>query len=112
MKFGRVQGHGRRITRNGQASIAFAVMFDTGGSATVVRDEVMPWLSFGPIDDVAWQIDQLTQETIGTTLAAEGWEAFSEDQGAQGETQDGLSHSSVYVVRNMGDPSGPGGEAG
>ncbi|MEZ4505533.1 MAG: hypothetical protein R2848_06615 [Thermomicrobiales bacterium] len=28
-------------------------------------------------EDADWTVDQLTQETIGTTLAEEGWEAVA-----------------------------------
>ena len=57
-------------------------------------------------------LTQLTRETIGTTLAEDGWEPFSEDESARGESGDGLSHSSVYVVRNMSSSVGYGGEVG
>jgi hypothetical protein len=87
-------------------------MLDSGSSVVVMRDEAVPWLAFGPAGDVVWQIDQLTQETIGTTLAEDGWEPFSEDESARGETDDGLSHSAVYVVRNMSSSFGYGGDIG
>ncbi|HYP60645.1 MAG TPA: hypothetical protein VEQ36_09490 [Thermomicrobiales bacterium] len=112
MRFGRVQGHGRLVTHGGQPLVSLAVMLDSGSSVTIVRDEQVPWLAFGPADDLVWQIDQLTQETIGTTLAEEGWEPFSEDESGRVETSDGLSHSAVYVVRNMGSAFGYGGEVG
>jgi hypothetical protein len=101
VRFGRVQGHGQRVTRGDQTMVSLAVMLDSGSTVTVVRDETLPWLSFGPEDDVVWQVDQLTQEAIGTTLADSGWEAISEDDTQRGSTDDGLSHSSVYVVRNL-----------
>jgi hypothetical protein len=112
MRFGRVQGHGRLVTDGGEPMVSLVVMLDSSSSVTVVRDEAVPWLAFGPDGDVVWQIDQLTQETIGTTLAEEGWEPFSEDESARGETGDGLSHSSVYVLRNMSSSFGYGGEVG
>ena len=101
MRFGRVHGHGRRTVLGNQAMVSFAVVLDSGSSATVVRDDTVPWLAFGPADDVIWQIDQLTQETIGTILAELGWETVSEDETQRGSTEDGLSHSSAYVVRNL-----------
>lgn len=101
MRFGRVHGHGRRTTKDDQPMVSFAVVLDAGSSVTVVRDETVPWLTFGPADDVGWQIDQLTQETIGTTLAESGWETISEDDSQRGRSDDGLSHSSAYVVRNL-----------
>ena len=112
MRFGRVQGHGRLNTERGEPFVSLAVMLDSGSSVTVVRDEAVPWLAFGPAGDVVWQIDQLTQETIGTTLAEDGWEPFSEDESARGETGDGLSHSAVYVVRNTSSSFGYGGDVG
>jgi hypothetical protein len=87
-------------------------MLDAGSTVTIVRDETVPWLPYGPEGDVAWQIDQLTQETIGTTLAEAGWEPFSGDDAACGATDDGLNHSAVYVVRNLTGSSGHGGECG
>ena len=101
MRFGRVQGHGRRLEEGSRTMVSFAVMLDSGSSVRVVRDETVPWLGFGPPEDVVWQIDQLTQETIGTVLADEGWEPVSEDSSVRGDSEDGLSHSAVYVVRNM-----------
>jgi hypothetical protein len=101
MRFGRVLGHGRLIIRDDEPMISLAVVLDAGSTVTVVRDETVPWLTFGPVGDVAWQIDQLTQETLGTTLADSGWETISEDDSQRGETDDGLSHSSAYVVRNV-----------
>ena len=112
MRFGRVQGHGRKIIQYGEPMVSLAVMLDSGSSVSVVRDETVPWLEFGPVGDVVWQIDQLTQETIGTTLAEDGWEPFSEDETGRGETGDGLSHSAVYVLRNMSSSFGYGGEVG
>lgn len=100
------------IERDGTRFVSLAVMLDAGSKVTVVRDETVPWLPFGPCGDVAWQIDQLTQETIGTTLAEEGWEPFSEDASVHGQTEDGLSHSVVYVVRNLSSTLGYGGEVG
>ena len=108
MRFGRVQGHGKSVTDGNQTLVSLAVMLDSGSSVRVVRDEAVPWLPFGPPGDVSWQIDQLTQETIGTVLADEGWEPVSEDSAGPGDTGDGLSHSAVYVVRNMtSTPSSP-----
>jgi len=112
VRFGRVQGHGRAVEQGGERFVSLAVMLDAGSTVTVLRDETVPWLPFGPDGDVAWQIDQLTQETIGTTLAEDGWEPFSEDDAARGATDDGLSHSAVYVVRNLSSAFGYGGEVG
>lgn len=104
MKFGRVQGHGRAVMVHNATMVALAVVLDSGNTASVVRDEQVPWLEYGPEHDIAWQIDQYTQETIGTMLALDGWEAFAEDQGGLGVSDDGLAHSAVYTVRNLSTP--------
>ena len=101
MRFGRAHGHGRKIMRGNDAMVSLVVMLDAGSSVTVVRDETIPWLDFGPRDDLGWQIDQRTQETIGNQLALDGWEVISEDNSGRGATDDGLSHSAVYIVRNL-----------
>ena len=111
MRFGRVHGHGRRVMQGEEALVSLAVMLDAGSSVRVVRDESVPWLPFGPDSDTAWQVDQLTQETIGTVLADEGWEAISEEPGQHGDSTDGLVHSAVYVVRNLSSTFGSGGDA-
>ena len=100
MIFGRVQGHGRPVdTRNERLQLVVAL--DTGARSEVVRNEQVAWLSFGPPGDIAWQIDQYTQETIGSVLAAAGWEPVSEDTRTRTGMTDGLSHSATYVVRRM-----------
>ena len=92
-----MHGLGRRV----DAGLALAVILDTGANALVVRDEICPWLSFGPDDDIVWQVDQRTQETIGSKMAEEGWEPFSEDANAKGSVVNGMYQSSVYIVRNL-----------
>ena len=87
MKFGRVQGHGRAVLVHNATMVALTVVLDTGHSASVVLDEQRRWHPYGPTGDIAWQIDQYTQETIGTMLAIDGWEAFSEDQTALGVSE-------------------------
>jgi hypothetical protein len=47
--------------------------------------------------DPWWTVDQLTQETIGTILAEQGWEAISESELEDGGAS-GLPMA-VYVVR-------------
>lgn len=101
MRFGRVQGHGRPVVVHNETKVSLMVTLDTGHAARVVRDVLLPWLEFGPPGDVVWQIDQYTQETIGTVLALEGWEPFAEDSSAPSRSEDGLSHSAVYTVRNL-----------
>ena len=62
-------------------------MLDSGSTVTRRAGREVPWLAFGPDDDIVWQVDQLTQETIGTTLAEEGWEPFSEDESGKRRDQ-------------------------
>lgn len=104
MKFGRVQGHGATVIVQNETMVSVAVTLDTGHSATVVRNETVPWLTFGPEADVSWQVDQYTQETIGVQLALEGWEPFAEDRSQQRLSDDGLAHSALYTVRNLSSP--------
>jgi hypothetical protein len=98
--FGRVQGHGHLVGA-GSDRLQLVVVVDTGNHSDVVRDERVAWLDFGPPGDVAWQIDQYTQETIGSVLAAIGWEPVSEDTRTRTGLSDGLAHSATYVVRKM-----------
>jgi hypothetical protein len=75
------RGHRRRPTR-----------------VETIRDETVPVLAGDNDADLSWQIDQYTQETIGVTLAAEGWEVFSTTE--REEVGDGGPMSSpVYLVR-------------
>ena len=104
MKFGRIQGHGSVVMVQNETMVSVAVTLDTGHSATVVRNEMLPWLEFGPDGDVSWQIDQYTQETIGVQLALEGWEPFAQDTSQVRISDDGLAHSAVYTVRNLSTP--------
>ena len=99
MRFARVQGHGS-LSDDGK-SIVLMVALDSGSRSEIVRDESVAWLDFGPPDDIEWQIDQYTQETIGSVLAEDGWEAISEDTRIA-RIDDGLYHSVSYVVRQMG----------
>jgi hypothetical protein len=104
MRFGRVQGHGRLLSDEG--TVSTVVVLDSGRAARVIIDASLPWLDFGPPGDLGWQIDQRTQELIGTVLAEEGWEAISQDDSDVTEAQDGLVHSPVYIVRNLMSESG------
>jgi len=98
MKFARVQGHGA-LNPDG-ASIRLVVAVDSSLNSEIVRQEDVPWLSFGPVGDITWQVDQYTQETIGHYLADQGWEAISEDP-RPARVSDGLYHSATYVIRQM-----------
>jgi hypothetical protein len=103
MRFARVQGHGS-LSDDGR-SIALVVALDSGSRSEIIREESVPWLDFGPPADIEWQIDQYTQELIGSVLAEDGWEAISEDTRIA-RIDDGLYHSVSYVVRQMGSSAG------
>ena len=102
MKFARVQGHGRLIDTPGEGSLSLVVTLDDGRRVEMVRSETVDWLEFGPAGDIGWQIDQYTQETLGSTLAGEGWEVVSQDESANVSGEDGITHSSVFVARKAG----------
>ena len=84
------------------SKLSLVVTVDDGRSVTVVRSEPVAWLPFGPPDDVAWQIDQYTQETLGNQLADDGWEVVSQDESVNITSEDGISHSSMFVARKAG----------
>lgn len=99
MRFGRVEGV---VTPEPDGRLHLVVWLETGARVETVRDEVLaplrPLLTFA---DLIWHADQWTQETIGITLAEQGWEAIGagdlpvEDAGAQ------LARSAPYAVRNL-----------
>lgn len=99
MRFARIQGHGRLIECENGPILSLVITLDDGRDVTLVREESVAWLPFGPAGDAAWQIDQYTQETLGTTLAGEGWEVVSQDERANLVDEDGVSHSSLFVAR-------------
>lgn len=99
MKFARVQGHGRSIADHNGLMLSLVVTLDDGRTVRLVRDERVAWLAFGPPGDTAWQVDQYTQETLGSALANEGWEVVSQDETTNVVDDDGLSHSSLFVAR-------------
>ena len=99
MKFARVQGHGRVIEGETGPTLSLLITLDDGRNVTLVREEAVTWLAFGPAGDAAWQVDQYTQETLGTMLADEGWEVVSQDERANLVDDDGVSHSSLFIAR-------------
>ena len=74
------------------------VTLDTRRTIETVRSERVPALLYhGGRPDPDWTVDQLTQETIGTTLAEQGWEAIAM---AEPTSDDALALPvAVYVVR-------------
>jgi hypothetical protein len=77
------------------------VMLESSGGSMQVRDECVALLRPAADDPhLAWHADQYTQETIGTTLALEGWEAISLAQ--QGGNRAPIDPATVtYVVRRV-----------
>lgn len=97
MRFARVTGH----VVAGDNALELRVTLDNGRNVTTVREERVPLLGAGALaDDLNWQADQYTQETIGNELAEEGWEAIAETPAV--ERLAGMGLSSTYTVRNLG----------
>ena len=99
MKFARIQGHCRVVASENGPILSLVVTLDDGRNVRVVRDGAVHWLPFGPAGDAAWQVDQYTQETLGSALADEGWEVVSQDETVNDVDADGLWHSSMFVAR-------------
>lgn len=105
MRFGRVEGVVTPIERDGELLLHLVVWLDTGHRLETVRDEQLPPLRpIAGFADLVWHADQWTQETIGTTLAEQGWEAIG--AGELVETEDledphALPRSAPYAVRNL-----------
>ena len=71
---------------------------DTRTAVETVRDEPVPALMLRDgVPDAFWTVDQLTQETIGTTLAERGWEAIS--MAESDPSDDWRPPMAVYLVR-------------
>lgn len=101
MDFGRVHGRVRSSDHCFGNSIYVEVALETNARTRVVREECV---ALPPSDrdmhDLPWWADQFTQETIGTLLAADGWEAIAL---AEGDTSRATTGTAVitYVVRRM-----------
>ncbi|MCA9858530.1 MAG: hypothetical protein KC438_02365 [Thermomicrobiales bacterium] len=94
MRFGQVTG----ILHRQEGGYRIEVILDTRTSVTTVRDEVIPNLLLrnGELD-APWTVDQLTQETIGTDLALQGWEAIARGEAGPDPNLD--APMVVYLVR-------------
>jgi len=100
VRFGRVQVV---VTPTGEGdALRLTVWLETGQRVETVREEtLLPLRPVETFDDLVWHADQWTQETIGITLAEQGWEAIGagdlpgEEDGAQ------LARSAPYAVRNL-----------
>jgi hypothetical protein len=99
MKFGRVEGLVEPSGSEHDQTIRLTVFLDTGDGMRIIRQDVVPPLPAAPTpDDLAWQADQYTQETIGVDLAAEGWEVVGVAE-ARSTDRGGIASSATYVVR-------------
>ena len=102
MRFGRVEGVVTPITEAGETLLRLTVYLETGTRLEVVRDQVVrPLRPLATADDLVWHADQLTQETIGTDLAEQGWEAIGAGELPAPEPG-ALARSAAYAVRNLG----------
>jgi len=74
------------------------VTLDLKTAVQPVRDEtVAQLLVHDGSPDPNWTVDQLTQETIGTTLAEQGWEVVAHQP--QLESDEWAPPMSSYLVR-------------
>jgi hypothetical protein len=105
MRFGRVEGIVSPIERGGALTLHLVVWLDTGRRIETVRDETLtPLRPIESFADLVWHADQWTQETIGTTLAEQGWEAIAAGElpaAEAGEEANMLPRSAPYSVRNL-----------
>ena len=102
MRFGRVEGVVVPVVAEGETRLRLTVYLETGQRLEVVRDEVVPPLRpLAAAEDLIWHADQLTQETIGTDLAEQGWEAIGAGEVPPPEPG-ALARSAAYAVRNLG----------
>lgn len=102
MRFGRVEGMVEPVAANGQTLLRLVVWLDTGHRLETVREEVLaPLRAIDAFADLVWHADQWTQETIGTTLAEQGWEAIGAGELPTEEESGALPRSASYAVRNL-----------
>jgi hypothetical protein len=101
MRFGRVEGVVEKGMSAQGTNLRLRVFLETGQEWRTVRDEDVPILGSGEqAENLAWQADQYTQETIGVDLATEGWEVIAASDipvCEQGE----MVRSATYAVRQL-----------
>jgi hypothetical protein len=103
MRFGRVEGVVTPVEHGGALLLRLVVWLDTGRRLETIREETLPPLRpISSFADLVWHADQWTQETIGTTLAEQGWEAIGANEPPVAEGDDALPRSATYAVRNLG----------
>jgi len=100
MQFARVSG----FVVADDNMLLLTVSLDTGRRVETVRSERVPRLGSGPdADDLNWQANQYTQETIGNELTLLGWEPLAEEPSEDSPSGTGVSAS--FLVRKMGGAS-------
>lgn len=105
MRFGRVTGT-VSVPDGGPDQAAggllrLMVVLDDGRRVETVRSELVPILEPpSGMNDLRWQADQYTQETIGNELALAGWEpiGLAPDEDVEAGATMALS-SPTYIVR-------------
>lgn len=94
MRFAQVTG----VLQQVDGGYRILVTLDSKSAIQTVRDEIVPrLLTHNGEADAEWTVDQLTQETIGTTLAEAGWEAVAHQP--QPEAEEWTPPMSTYLVR-------------
>lgn len=103
MRFARVEGVVTPVEAGGTLLLRLTVWLDTGRRLETVREETLPPLRpVAGFADLVWHADQWTQETIGTTLAEQGWEAIGAGELPTEQSEPGaLPRSAPYSVRNL-----------
>lgn len=103
MRFGRVEGVVTPVETGDGLLLRLTVWLDTGRRIETVREETLsPLRPIAGFADLVWHADQWTQETIGTTLAEQGWEAIGAGELPTDDGEPGLlPRSAPYSVRNL-----------
>jgi hypothetical protein len=74
------------------------VTLDMKSDIKTVRDErIARLMTLDGVSDPRWTVDQLTQETIGTTLAEQGWEVVAQQPNVERESALPIAS---YLVRS------------
>lgn len=101
VRFGRIEGVVAVVGEAGAPSLRLVVHLETVDGTVVVRDEILrPLRPVVTPEDLVWHADQWTQETIGTDLAADGWEAVGAGEVPVPEPGE-LPRSAPYAVRRL-----------
>ncbi|MGD9712949.1 MAG: hypothetical protein AB7V46_12890 [Thermomicrobiales bacterium] len=100
MRFARV--HGRVFGSSScDDGLVLMVTVEEGHQFRTVRHECISPLPLNAQDHpLRWWADQLTQETIGTVLALDGWEAIAESTGDTARASVDTA-TVTYVIRRL-----------